>query len=269
MWKSDAGLALRISGNGPIPVVFLHGFLGSGADWDPTCEALGDAVLAVRIDLPGHGNATGLSDPSCYTMEGCVREITAIAASFRTPRVVFVGYSMGGRVALEAALTAPDRCAGLFLESASPGLESADARSERLALDRDRASELMANPRTFLGAWYEMPIWASLRRRPDVLEQLKRDRLPAQPDEPARTLVGLSQGSYPGRWSELSRIRFPVLALAGAEDTSYAAMVRRMTHQSERIRAVVVEESGHNVHVEKPEVYIETLKTFLTACGAV
>ncbi len=67
-------------------------------------------------------------------------------------RPVIAGYSMGGRLALYLALRHPDRCAGLFLESASPGLEDAGERAARRAADGEMATRLEDDFEGFLHA---------------------------------------------------------------------------------------------------------------------
>lgn len=266
--RTVSGLSVRISGEGAVPVVFLHGFLGSARDWEPVSEAL-HGRLTVCVDLPGHGRSVTLADPLLYTMNGLARALVQDLDALGFPRFVLVGYSMGGRVALHAALGAPDRCGGLLLESASPGIESDPARVERLELDRARARALVADPAGFVDAWYAHPMWESLRGRPGLLARLKTGRQPAQPEEAARALVGLSVGADRDRWGDLAEVGFPVLAMAGLEDAPYAAMVRRMEVVSSRIETVLVPDAGHNVHVEKPEVYLETLNSFLSRSGVI
>src|ERR671938_303761 len=119
-----SGLGRRLSGSPDHPVVlFLHGFMGSSADWNDVVAAIGDRAFCMALDLPGHGASLGLA-PESYTVEGSARAVLHALDELEVERPVMVGYSMGGRLALYLALRHPQRWAGLFLESTSPGLES-------------------------------------------------------------------------------------------------------------------------------------------------
>ena len=117
------GLGRKLVGSPDHPaVLFLHGFMGSSADWKDVVAATMDLAFCITPDLPGHGASLGLT-PEAYTMEGTTRAVVQTLDELEVERPAIVGYSMGGRLALYLALRYPERCAGLFLESASPGLE--------------------------------------------------------------------------------------------------------------------------------------------------
>ncbi len=91
--------------NGPgIPLVFLHGFLGNSADWEAVLSYLPDCPC-FGVDLPGHG-----SSPFSTTFD----------FDPPAPKFHLIGYSMGGRLALQYALRYPDRIAGLAIASRTP-----------------------------------------------------------------------------------------------------------------------------------------------------
>src|SRR5688572_2561414 len=145
-------------------VLFLHGFMGSSADWRDVTAALGDRAFCITLDLPGHGASLGLR-PEAYTIEESARAAIHVLDELRVQRPVMVGYSMGGRLALYMALRCPERCAGLFLESASPGLESEEERAVRRASDQEKAKRLETEDfEAFLRDWYRQPLFASLAR---------------------------------------------------------------------------------------------------------
>jgi 2-succinyl-6-hydroxy-2,4-cyclohexadiene-1-carboxylate synthase len=257
-------LNYEVSGDRRSPaVLFLHGFMGSSADWGEVMAALGDRALCIAIDLPGHGVSLGLSTEA-YTIEGCARAVVNTLNRLEVEHAVVVGYSMGGRLALYLALRHPERCAGLFLESASPGLKSASERAARRAADESKAKRLETGDfEAFLRDWYRQPLFASLARDEELLHRTFQARRSNDPVELARSLRGMGTGSQPSLWGELGGLRVPVLAVAGRLDEKYVRASSRMAGINPLIRLAVVPEAGHSVHAERPAAYVSLLGGFM------
>ncbi len=241
----------------------MHGFMGSSADWAVVISALDERFYCVAPDLPGHGSSVGLT-PQAYTIEGAAKMLRELLDGLGISRAALVGYSMGGRLALYLALRYPERCSALFLESASPGIEDAAERELRREADEERARRLESDDfGDFLADWYRQPLFASLARREELLDQNIEARLRNDPGELARSLRGVGAGRMPSLWGELAALRMPTLAVAGELDARYVEISARMAALGPRVRAAVVPETGHNVRLENPEAYLASLKRFL------
>ncbi len=258
------GLRYTASGDPHRPaILFLHGFLGSSADWIEIISALAERFYCVAPDLPGHGRSLGLT-PQLYTIEGAAKMLRGMLDGLEIPRAVLVGYSMGGRLALYLAIRHPERCSGLFLESASPGIDDAAEREARRDADERRASALESGDFVdFLVGWYRQPLFASLARYEGLVEKIIAARRRNDPAELARSLRGMGAGCQPSLWGELGELQAPTLAFAGELDEKYVGISRRMAALNPRVRAAVVPSAGHNVRLEAPEAYLALLQTFL------
>ena len=244
-------------------VLFLHGFMGSSRDWKPVSSALGENFYCVAVDLPGHGDSLGLSSES-YTMEGSSWALIGLLDELDVERSKVVGYSMGGRLALYFGLCCPERCSGLFLESASPGLSSAEKRAMRRQADEEKARRLESGDfDKFLKNWYRQRIFEPLARDEELLRQTIESRRRNEPGELARSLRGMGTGSQPSLWHELAGSQHPALVLAGKLDEKFVEIGGRMEDCSPKIRFTAVPGAGHNVRVESPEAYLELLQGFL------
>lgn len=222
-------------------------------------EALEDRFYCVAPDLPGHGSSVGLPSEA-YTIEGTSRRVLDSLGESGVERPVLVGYSMGGRLALYLALRHPARCAGLFLESASPGLESAEERRSRREADESRAKRLESEDfGRFLEDWYRQPLFASLARDEALLRRTIEARRRNDPAELAQSLRGMGTGSQPSLWGELPGLQVSALAVAGELDSKYAEIAHRMAGASPIIDCTIVPGVGHNVHVEVPSAYTSLL----------
>ena len=143
-------------------LLFLHGFMGSGQDWAETVEAFPD-YRCILVDLPGHGLSAGCP-PGLYPMPQAALALLAVLDDLGVETCVPVGYSMGGRLALYLALTHPDRCRAVVLESGSPGLASEREREGRREWDESKATELERQGLdAFLEDWYRQPLFHSIR----------------------------------------------------------------------------------------------------------
>jgi pimeloyl-ACP methyl ester carboxylesterase len=105
------------AGAGAPPLVLVHGFACSHADWKFQLEALAKPRLVLACDLRGHGATPGR--PAECTIENFGGDLAALAGSLALPPAILVGHSMGCRVVLEAARIAPERVAGLVLVDGS------------------------------------------------------------------------------------------------------------------------------------------------------
>lgn len=99
-------------GDGP-PLLMIHGWAGSAADWDPLLRALPDGMGALALDLPG----CGLSDKpdAAYDMPWFLEILHGLCAAVGAPRVVLTGHSMGGQIAVHFASRYPDMVEKLIL----------------------------------------------------------------------------------------------------------------------------------------------------------
>ena len=113
-------------------VVLLHGFLENKTMWDKYVSALSKYHRVITIDLLGHGETECLG--YVHTMEDQADMIFAVLISLRIRKIVFVGHSMGGYVALAFAELYPDNVKGLFLLNST-----SRADSDERKINRDRA----------------------------------------------------------------------------------------------------------------------------------
>lgn len=113
-------------------VVLLHGFLENKTMWDKYVSALSKNHRVITIDLLGHGETECLG--YVHTMEDQADMIFAVLISLRIRKIVLVGHSMGGYVALAFAELYPDNIKGLFLLNST-----SRADSDERKINRDRA----------------------------------------------------------------------------------------------------------------------------------
>lgn len=234
--------------------VFLHGFMGSVDDWAYFLERVPNSTA---LSLPGHA---GTAPPMSFSH--AVEELYEHMRLFEA--VHLVGYSMGGRLALAAALQLEDRRPGvvrtLTIISSTPGLRTAVEREARAREDDRRADALaLQGLEQFVHRWYSLPLFASLQRRPALLRALIVRRAQGGAAAMAAALRALTVGRQPPLWDALSHLKCPVLWLAGEWDAAYRETARRAASLSPRGYARIVPVAGHMPHLERPEFTIEQI----------
>jgi 2-succinyl-6-hydroxy-2,4-cyclohexadiene-1-carboxylate synthase len=226
-------------------VVLLHGFTHTGASWEPVVAALGERYRSLTPDIPGHGRA---ADTEPVTLAGVIGEISAASPA----RFALGGYSMGGRLALHAALAMPDRVERLVLIGASPGIADPHEREARHQSDEALAAEIeRSSVEQFARRWAEAPVLAGLPR--DAAARAHADRLRSTPAGLARALRGLGTGALPSLWERLGELPMPVTLVVGERDQKFREIAARMAAAAPGTQVVVVPGAGHAVHLEAPE----------------
>ena len=226
-------------------VVLLHGFTHTGASWDPVVSALGERYRVLALDIRGHGSASARVP---VALAGVLDDVASLAPD----RFTLVGYSMGGRIALHAALALPGRLERLVLIGASPGIADPAEREARRRDDDQLADELEEmSIEQFARRWAQTPVLAG--QPPDVAAAVHADRLRNDPAGLAAALRGLGTGVLPSLWERLGEIRVPVALVVGERDEKFRAIAAQMSSGLREPEVILVPGAGHAVHLEAPE----------------
>ena len=249
------------------PIVFLHGFMGAGSDWREICELLAEDYYCVCPDLPGHGANTARDFEAQLSLSELAIELHGLCAGLGLKAPIVVGYSLGGRVALHAALLHPNRMRALVLESTSPGLEAVLEREARSTADDARAAALLADGvPAFTRAWYSGPLFQSLHRYPLLLAKLQAARATNNARWLSKVIRELSPGKAASAWAGLASVKTRTLLVAGALDVQYMAYVQRMALVMPSAISLIVPNAGHNVHLEEQVGFVQALRQFMAGC---
>jgi 2-succinyl-6-hydroxy-2,4-cyclohexadiene-1-carboxylate synthase len=246
-------LYAEVSGAGP-RVVLVHGFAQNRNCWGAVGTDLERDHEVVRVDVPGHGRsaaiATGLDDGG---------RLIAQAGGDGT----YVGYSMGGRFSLHAALACPDAVRGLVLIGAAGGIDDNAARAERRAADDQRAEQLERDGvDAFLATWLAQPLFAGLDTGGQFLDERRENTVAGL----ASSLRLAGTGAQKPLWTRLGALEVPVLAVAGAHDEKFTAEAERLASSiGANATVALVPGAGHAAHLERPHAFLAILRSWLAA----
>ncbi len=215
-------------------VVFIPGFTQTSASW---------AGVVAAIGAP--------AEPVLLEPDGTRTWAEAVAALARQGGAgTWVGYSMGGRLALQVALDFPNLVDHLVLVSTTAGFEDDTDRQQRAAQDEALAESIESDGATkFMERWLAQPMFArvpgdapGLKARLDVSEALL-----------ASTLRNLGTASMPNLWPRLHELRMRVTIVSGIYDQKFSDIADQLESScaSARVRRVEFD-AGHAVPLEIP-----------------
>ncbi|MFL1805526.1 2-succinyl-6-hydroxy-2,4-cyclohexadiene-1-carboxylate synthase [Plesiomonas shigelloides] len=244
-------------------LVWLHGFLGDGDDWQAVTDQLADYPL-LTVDLPGHGGSTGFSVRSMAEVD---RLLTATLAAQGIHDYWLIGYSMGGRIAAyHATQTAngqpPQGLRGLILEGAHPGLPQEEQCLGRWYHDRRWAERFRREPLAdVLRDWYRQPVFADLN--PTQRSELQQRRAANDGRALAMMLEGSSLGRQPQMGQPLCDLPLPFHYLCGETDLKFVTLARQHGYP-----LALIPQAGHNAHYGNPTAYAAQIRAILAQASA-
>jgi len=236
----------------PRRIVLLHGFTQGGAIWVPIMEAITTRTPIDAPDLPGHGSEANV-------VSGLAR--TAQDLALRYGKGAYVGYSMGGRIALHVALAHPEVVSHLVVCSTTAGIDDPHERATRRAADSALAARLLnVGVDTFLTEWLAQPMFASLA----VTKHDAEVRATNTAEGLAASLESAGTGTQEPLWDRLHTLSMPVLVVTGENDEKFTALGRRLVECiGDNARHVEVPGAGHAVPFERSADFAALLSAFL------
>ncbi len=240
------------------PVVLGHSFLCSGEMWASQVPVLAERHRVINIDERGHGRSGNLTEP--FDLYDMVDDVLAVFDNLGIESAVWVGLSIGGMVAMRAAMTVPERVSGLLLLDAHAGAETSYKKVKYGAMGFGVRA---IGVRPFLGAISKLMFGETTRKRNPELVTAWRDRFASV--DVRSMLFGL--GALVRRDSVVDGLRsvqIPSLVIVGDEDASLPPpLSREIADALPNASLVVIREAGHLSALEQPEAVTEAMLRFL------
>ena len=252
-WSSDG-----------IPLLMLHGFSNDAHVWAELAPALAPHYRTLALDLRGHGDSNWDSEGR-YDPVSMARDVEAVCEGLGLERLVLIGHSMGGRVAIRFAGRNPGMLAGLVIVDSGPDLDprgTSRIRSE--AETREPVFDALREYEELLSLNYPATASETIRRlarhwtrqRDDGRYELKMDtamgRMRGRGDGDAETYM---REEAQALWEALRATPCPTLVVRGAaSDVLSADTADRMVEEAlENGQLATVAKAGHSVMTDNPE----------------
>jgi 2-succinyl-6-hydroxy-2,4-cyclohexadiene-1-carboxylate synthase len=245
---------LRTGPAGAPRVTILPGFMGGPRSVEALVHHLPDAFTVRVVTLPGHGDRPFMPTDATWPelMDAVASEVAPRGAGANE---LLVGYSMGGRVALDLATRLEDAFTHVIAVSADLGLADAAARASRVAEDETRATEIERDGlEAFVDRWQALPLFASQARLPArTLDAQRRMRLANTEAGLAWALRHLGTGRMPDLRAPLGASSVAVTFAAGSLDAKFTKLAEEGARLAQRGDWAAFHDVGHNVPLEAPK----------------
>jgi pimeloyl-ACP methyl ester carboxylesterase len=230
---------------GRTPLLLSHGYSDTTQMWASNLAALSADRKVITWDMRGHGRSASPEDQSLYSEELSLRDMAALLDECGVQEAVVGGLSLGGYLSLAFRLRYPERVAALLLFSTGPGYR------------RDEPRE----------GWNAMAIKSAERFERKGLDGFgSGDDRAAQHTDPgglARAARGILTQHDSRVIESLPDIKVPTLIIVGADDRAYLQAADVMAAKIPGAVKLVVENAGHKVNSDQPEIFDEAVLDLL------
>ena len=241
-------------------LVLIHGAGDNLNMWYHQVPVFAKNYRVVTFDVRGSGKTD--RPEGQYSIPLFAEDAYQLMKAIGVDRAYFLGYSMGGRIALELAIHHPDLVKGLVLANSSVGIAPPTPES----LERRRVTlELLDNGN--LQKVAEMMITSAFSpnfqsRNPTEFDKYMNVKLQNKPDGIARLMRSFSVPSVP---PDLRRLKCPVLLIVGENDQYMGVEQGRQAHQAIPGSKLVILPTGHAAAIELPERFNSAVSGFLSS----
>ncbi|MGJ7042896.1 pimeloyl-ACP methyl ester carboxylesterase [Shinella sp. BE166] len=254
---NDVAIRYRIHGDGPEPLLCIHGVGASGESWDDVAARLPDRFTIVTFDLRGHGRSTKVKGR--YEIDDFVDDALSLADHVGFFDFNLAGFSLGGLIAQRMALTHASRVRRLFLFSTVANRTEEERERVLARLHALRTTERGSHYDASMSRWFSDAFRAA---NPELMAQLRAQNAKNDPESYAAAYRVLAETDFGGL---LDQIRCPTLIATGEHDIgSNPRMARTMHEAIVGSELAILEGLRHSILVEAPDVVASLIGTFVS-----
>jgi pimeloyl-ACP methyl ester carboxylesterase len=256
-------LYYELRGQGP-SLVLVHEFAGCYKSWQPQIDVLSAHYRILVYNCRGYPPSTVPSDLADYSQELSIEDLRQLLDHLGIERTALGGFSMGGSIALNFALTFPDRVRALIL--AGTGTGSADkqqfTREFSPIADRLEREGVQRVAEDYLRGPTRIQLF---RKDPVMWRKFHADFVELSSLGLANTLRGV-QLRRPTMYeleAGLRTLRVPTLVIVGDEDAPAIDASRFVAGTIPGARVLVLPGTGHTLNLEAPAAFNAAMLQFL------
>jgi esterase len=252
-------------GEGNTACLFIHGFGDGAFVWSDLAGRLPRHFSAFAVDLSGHGYSSR-SPTGEYFTHLHVADVRATLERLQLSRVILVGHSLGGEIAMRIAMAAPHCVQGLVIVDFGP--------ETKRSIGRRVVHDLSVSMRRYSTA--DEYLEQLVRLRPlacrellrhcanEALEGCTEEGFRLRIDPAIYSLAHIPSNNPKLGWEQLPHISCPTLILRGAGSSVLSrATAEKMTALIPQATLREIARSGHSIMLENPSAFRECVVSFL------
>jgi pimeloyl-ACP methyl ester carboxylesterase len=244
-------------------VLLIHGFTLDASMWDAQFSTLARSYRVIRYDARGFGRSAPIDLAQPFSTS---EDIRALLDELEVQRAFVVGISMGGRYAIDFALTYPERVKAVV--AADPGLSGHGLPTIAAALAPALAAAQSGDLAGAKRIWLENPIFEVARELPAVWTQIQRIVGAYSGWHFVNGLAAGEQPPDPPAAARLPTLSVPTLAVLGERDLAdIRVIIDKLVAEIPTAERAEIDGAGHFTNLEAPEEFNRILLDFFARAG--
>lgn len=254
-------LTVSYDDEGPLDaqtILFIHGFPLNKSMWEHQIESLKENYRVIAYDIRGHGSSDAGKEN--YSIDLFVADLLRFMDTLHITKPILCGLSMGGYIALNAAIKYPEHFAGLVLSDTQCLADSSDAKRKRMnTIENIQEHGVEIYAEVSIKNLFSSE---SFTKNKKEISQVRDMIVGTTAQSLSYTLFALSERK--GTCSKLQDIEIPVLIMVGKEDKITPPVASQLMHEKiQGSQIKVIDHAGHLANLENPVEFNYQLKNFL------
>jgi 3-oxoadipate enol-lactonase len=254
-------LSVSYDDEGPLDaptILFIHGFPLNKSMWEHQVESLKESCRVIAYDIRGHGNSDASEEN--FSIDLFVNDLLHFMDALHITKPILCGLSMGGYIALNAAIKFPNHFAALVLSDTQCLADSSEAKRKRMnAIENIHEYGVEIYAEVSIKNLFSSESFT--KNKKEILQV--RDMIVGTAAQSlSYTLFALSERK--GTCSKLQDIEVPVLIMVGKEDKITPPVAAQLMHEKIQGSLLkIIDHAGHLANLENPVEFNYQLKTFI------